>query len=76
MARYAAGDVEAFLAKQGYIAVDRYTTGQVWANDSGFLLTLPDPIDGWFDAEVIDRILSDRWIWTGPSGMKRHEADR
>ena len=75
MARCAFRDVEIFLTERGYTAVDRYATGSVWAHDSGVVLTLPEPVDGWLDADVVDRIFSDRWVWSGPTRITRYNGD-
>ncbi len=43
-----------------------------WFAPDGIPFTIPDPIDGWFDAEVIDLILTDRWLWRGPVPIQRY----
>jgi hypothetical protein len=51
---------------------DRFELGMGWFAPDGMPFTLPEPIVGWFDADVIDQILADRWIWAGPAPMTRY----
>ena len=42
---------------------DRAGVGIVWFAPDGMPFTLPRPEEGWFEANVIQEILSDRSIW-------------
>lgn len=73
MARYREEDVLLFLRQHGCeYEGDRFEIGMGWYGPDGIPFTIPDPQDGWLDADVIDQILADRWIWVGPSRMKRY----
>ena len=64
MAWYRAEDVIRCLLEHNFeYEGDRFGIGIVWFASDGMPFTLPDPQEGWFDADVIDEILSDRWIW-------------
>ncbi len=66
--RYLAADVYWFLDHAGCIYEgDRYPSGQAWLSPGSQVFFLPDPDedeDGihWFDADVIDDNLKDRWL--------------
>lgn len=73
MARYRVDDVLLFPKQHGCdYEGDRYLIGMGWFAPDGMPFTLPDPQDGWFDADVVDLILADRWIWRGPNPLRRH----
>lgn len=73
MARYREEDVLLFPSQHGcHYEGDRYETGMGWFGPDWIPFTIPDPQDGWFDENVVDQILVDRWIWTGASMLKRH----
>lgn len=72
MARYLESQVDAFLRDRGCRVEESYGSGQVWVTANGIPFTVPAPIDGHFDADVLDRILADQWIWTVPPGLQRH----
>jgi hypothetical protein len=64
MAQYLARDVIRCLYEQNCeYEGDQSEIGMRWFAPDGITFILPDPQDGWFDAEVIDGILSNRWIW-------------
>ncbi|OYW67912.1 MAG: hypothetical protein B7Z40_05130 [Bosea sp. 12-68-7] len=70
---YREADVFAFLEQHGCeFEGDRYPHGSGWFAPDDMPFTLPDAENGWVDADVVDLILSDRWIWTGPSRIQRH----
>ena len=73
MARYKEADVYAFLNQHGCeYEGDRYATGQAWFTRDGHPFTIPDPVNGYFDADVIDAIVADRWLGTGPVPLTRY----
>ena len=73
MARYRDVDVYKLLEDAGCsYEGDRFARGMGWFAPDGIPFTIPDPIDGWFDAEVIDLILTDRWLWRGPVPIQRY----
>ena len=73
MARYRELDVFAFLTEHGCeFDGDTYRIGMGWFAPDGLPFTTPSPEDGYFDAEVIDQIMADRWIWRGPNTMTRY----
>lgn len=74
MAFYREADVLLFLERHGCeFEGDRFAIGMGWFAPDGMPFTLPDAVDGWMDADVVDLILADRWIWTGPSPLKRYQ---
>ena len=66
--RYLAAEVYRFLEECGCTYEgDRYPTGQAWLSPGRHVFFLPDAdqdADGthWFDADVIDDNLKDRWL--------------
>ena len=75
--RYFALDVFTFLLRNDCeFAEERHPCGQIWLSRTLQVFMLPDPDvdeDGvtWFDADVIDDILKDRWL--GPvEGLRRY----
>lgn len=73
MSRYAEQDVYQFLTQHGCtFEGDRYPTGSGWFAPDGMEFTIPLPVGGFFDADIIDRILSDRWIWRGLPNISRY----
>ncbi len=75
--RYRAEDVYEYLLSIGCtFEGDRYPIGQGWLTHNQHVFLLPDPVahDGgtWFDADTIDVVLTDRWVWRGPNPLKRH----
>lgn len=76
--RYLAADIYRFLEESGCTYEgDRIPNGQVWMGPGHQVFFLPDPdlIDGvhWFDAEVLDDNLKDRWLgFTIPKSIKRY----
>ena len=73
MPRYLAEDVYHFLKERGVSSEgDETDHERGYFTSDGMPLTFPKPIDGFFDADVVDRILADRWIWTGPPRLKRY----
>lgn len=52
---------------------DETETGQIWYTSSGHVFTIPKAIEGWFDADVIDRLLADRWLPKPIGQPKRYE---
>jgi hypothetical protein len=65
--RYRATDVYTFLTDLGCsFDGERYPHGQVWLAPGEYVFFRPDPDqeDGnlWFDAEVPDDNLKDRWV--------------
>lgn len=66
-------DLRALLIVRGC-----HTEGDVSQPVSGWFrsdwtpFTLPLPVDGWVDADVVDVILADRWIAVGPIPLRRH----
>ena len=78
--RYREADVYRFLFAQGCsYEGDTFAFGTGWFTKDFHVFSLPapdaDPATGdkWFDAAVIDFILADRWIWSGPSRIPSHE---
>ena len=78
MALYAEADVLHFLRANNFDTDgDSFGCGTGWYSPSGLAFTMPDPIAMpglhglWYDADVIDRIFSDKWIWIGPLGLPR-----
>ena len=55
---------------------DEFSHGSGWLSRSAqvFMLPQPDEVDGthWFDADVIDDILVNRWLGFDLHGLKRH----
>lgn len=73
MAFYREADVLRFLEGVGCsFEGDRYPRGMGWITRDEMPFTLPDAEDGWLDADVVDLILADRWVWTGPSRLRRY----
>lgn len=73
MPRYLAKDVYAFLVEHGCTYEgDTTPHGIGFYAPDGMEFSFPKPIDGYLDAEIVDRILSDRWIWTGPTRLVRY----
>jgi len=74
MPRYAADELTSFLSVQGFefeAETEDGHGGAFYAPD-GFAFTFPKPVDGFFDADIVDRILSDRWIAVGPIPLRRY----
>lgn len=73
MARYRYEHLRAFLIIHGcYSEGDAFEIGVAWYNRDGMPFTLPSPIDGWVDADVIDLILVDRWVGAGMPSIRRY----
>ena len=76
--RYRATDVYAFLLAAGCtFDGDRYPHGETWLSPGMqvFFLPDPDPVDGdgWFNADVLDDNLKDRWTGlTVPLPLRRY----
>lgn len=63
MARYKDSDVISLLySLDCSFDGEEVEVGQPWCTSEGHVFSIPHAVNGWFDAEVIDRILSDRWI--------------
>jgi hypothetical protein len=72
MAWYRAEDVISSLCENNCKHLgDLSEMGVIWSAADGMRFILPYPEDGWFQANVIDEILSDQWIWAGT----RHRYD-
>lgn len=72
MARYRYEHLRAFLIVHGcHSEGDAFEIGMAWFNRDWMPFTLPAPIDGWVDADVIDAILADRWVGTGAPAIQR-----
>jgi hypothetical protein len=73
VSRYREEEVYSFLYHQGFeFDGDENALGMGWFSPVGHAFTLPWPVSGFFDADVVDRIFSDRWVWTGPPGLARY----
>ena len=73
MAFYREADVLRFLEEAGCrFEGDRYPHGMGWITRDEMPFTLPDAEEGWLDADVVDLILVDRWVWTGAPRIQRH----
>ena len=74
MARYLAGDVITFLRVHGCEHDgDRISIGMGWFAPDGHPFVLPDPVDGYFNADLVDEILRDRWIWPAAPKLKKYD---
>lgn len=77
--RYRASDVYTYLLGQRCsFDGERYPHGQIWTapGDQIFIMPDPDEIEGqlWFDAEVLDDNLKDRWVgFTVPLPIRRYQ---
>lgn len=75
MPRYREADVYAVLwSIECEFDGDLTRTGQIWYTAGGHVFTIPKPVDGYFDADVIDRIMSDRWL-PKPNGTPERLPD-
>jgi hypothetical protein len=73
MARYVYADLRNYLIVQGCCTEgDAFETGTGWYTADWMPFTVPSPIEGYVDADVIDAILADRWVRTGPVPLKRY----
>jgi hypothetical protein len=73
VSRYREEEVFAFLNDQTFeFDGDQDALGMGWFSPNGHAFTLPWPVGGYFNADLIDRILSDRWIWTGSTIFTRY----
>jgi hypothetical protein len=76
--RYRADDLYRLLEESGCIPDgERYPCGEVWVSPQGQVFLLPDPDEDaagerWFDADVIDDNLKDRWLQFGHGMLVRH----
>lgn len=76
MARYLYADVRTFLVAQGcYTEGDAYEIGVGWFTADGLPFTIPSPIDDHLDADVLELILRDRWVFPGPVPLTRHSDE-
>jgi hypothetical protein len=77
MARYRYADLRNFLVVQGCCTEgDAFEIGTGWYTADWMPFTLPSPVDGFVDADMVDLILADRWIGTGAPSLQRHpDAD-
>ncbi|HET9397103.1 MAG TPA: hypothetical protein VFO36_13735, partial [Nitrospiraceae bacterium] len=64
MAWYRAEEVFDFLFEQNCAFESRVIeTAMQWYASDGMPFVLPHPQEGWFEAEIVDDILSDHCIW-------------
>jgi hypothetical protein len=74
MARYRAPELYDVLLDIGCVYEgDETEHGLGWFAPNGHVFTIPKPVDDWFDADVIDLILSDRWIPKPVNKPKRYD---
>ena len=73
MARYRYEALRTFLISRGcYSEGDASALVTGWYGPDGIPFTFPIPAEGWVDANIVDLILIDRWIWTGPMPIRRY----
>jgi hypothetical protein len=72
---YKEAELLKFLFDSGFeFDGDEFAIGLGFVTPDGHCFSIPKPTGGWFNAEVIDRIFSDRWIWVGPIGIRRYDS--
>ena len=78
MARYRYADLRTYLISRGcHTEGDAFEAGTGWFQPDWMPFTLPSPVDGWVDADVVDLILADRWICVGVAPLQRYpDEDR
>lgn len=73
MARYLYADLRNFLVVQGCCTEgDAFEIGTGWFTSDWMPFTIPSPVDGYVDADVVDIILRDRWVIGGQIPLTRH----
>ena len=75
--RYRADDLYKYLLSIGCtFEGDRFPIGEGWLTHNQHIFVLPTPtIEAgvrWFDADVVDAILTDRWVWRGANPLVRY----
>lgn len=74
MAKYKADELHSVLyGIDCFLDGEETETGQVWYTPNGYILFLPKPSDGWYDADVIDIVLADRWLPKPHNQPKRYD---
>jgi hypothetical protein len=78
VSRYVAAEVISELLKNDCTYEgDAFVAGSGWISRSGQVFMLPRPdLENdihWFDADVIDDILANRWLGFSVTNLKRHE---